>query len=155
MQGSTFSVDIPNISAIQSALADYPAISTPIIQRAIVAAQAVLAKFTTAETVPIKTGNLVQNWGFEVGNLQARYWPRASYAPFVEFGTKPHEIRPVTKRGLANIETGQYFGQLVHHPGTKPNPFLERILAAAQSEIATLFVTALEQVMQAVAEQDA
>ena len=69
MQGSTFSISIPNLPKLQEALADYPAISTPIVQNAVVAAQAILAKFTTAATVPIKTGYLVQNWAFEIGNL--------------------------------------------------------------------------------------
>jgi hypothetical protein len=43
-----------------------------------------LAKFTNASTVPIKTGYLVQNWGFDIGNLQARWYPKAAYAPYVE-----------------------------------------------------------------------
>src|SRR5438270_1075396 len=102
MATAKFSVTIPNLPRLQQALADYPAISAPIIQRAIVAAQAILAKFTTGATVPIRTGYLVQNWAFEVGNLSARWYPRASYAPFVEFGTAPHEIRPVNARVLAN-----------------------------------------------------
>jgi hypothetical protein len=150
---NTFSVSIPNLPALQSALASYPSISQPIIQKAIVATQAILAKYTTAATVPVKTGYLVQNWAFAIGNLQARWYPRASYAPYVEFGTKPHEIRPVNKRVLANVATGQVFGTLVHHPGTKANPFIERIIAAAQPDIETLFVQALNQVNEAIASQ--
>lgn len=153
MQGATFQVTIPQLPQLQEALAQYPAISTPIIQRAVVAAQAVLAKFTTAATVPVRTGYLVQNWAFEVGNLVARWYPRASYAPYVEFGTGPHEIKAVNKRVLANTATGQVFGPLVHHPGTKANPFMERIVAAAQPDIETLFVQALNQVNEAIAAQ--
>lgn len=153
MPGSTFSVSIPNLPALQDALAQYPSISQPIIQKAVVAAQAILAKFTTAATVPVRTGYLVQNWAFEVGNLQARWYPRASYAPYVEFGTGPHEIKAVNKKVLANTATGQIFGPIVHHPGTKANPFLERIIAAAQPDIETLFVQALDQVNEAIASQ--
>src|ERR1700761_1907246 len=122
-----FRVSIPNLAALQEALANYPSIATPIFQRAIVASQAIFAKFTTGATVPIKTGYLVQNWAFEVGNLQARWYPKAKYAPYVEFGTAPHIIRPVKAKVLANEETGQIFGTLVHHPGTKANPYMERI----------------------------
>jgi hypothetical protein len=153
MNGASFSVSIPNLPALQDALAQYPAISQPIIQRAIVAAQAILAKFTTAATVPVKTGYLVQNWAFEVGNLVARWYPRASYAPYVEFGTGPHEIKAVNKKVLANTATGQIFGPIVHHPGTKANPFMERIVAGAQPDIETLFVQALNQVNEALASQ--
>jgi hypothetical protein len=153
MNGATFSVSIPNLPALQDALADYPAISQPIIQNAVVAAQAILAKYTTGATVPIKTGYLVQNWAFEIGNLVARWYPRASYAPFVEFGTGPHEIKAVNKKVLANTQTGQVFGPVVHHPGTKANPFMERIVAAAQPDIAVLFSQALDKVNEAIASQ--
>jgi len=148
-----FSVTIPNLAALQSALANYPAIATPIIQNAVVAAQAILAKFTTAATVPVKSGYLVQNWGFDIGNLQARWYPKASYAPYVEFGTAPHIIRAVNAKVLANAKTGQFFGPVVHHPGTKANPFLERIILASQPDINVLFGQALENITTAIASQ--
>jgi hypothetical protein len=148
-----FQVLIPNLQQLQAALASCPAISAPIIQNAIVAAQAILAKFTTAATVPVKTGYLVQNWGFDIGNFQARWYPKASYAPYVEFGTRPHIIRPVNALALANRETGQFFGTLVHHPGTKANPFMERIVASAQPDITILFGQALEKITGAIASQ--
>lgn len=153
MTGAQFQVQIPQLPALQEALANYPAISTPIIQKAIVAAQAILAKFTVAGIVPVRTGYLVQNWSFEVGNLQARWYPRASYAPFVEFGTAPHIIRTVNKRVLANANTNQIFGTVVHHPGTKANDFMGRILSAAQPEITEMFGQALGQVNEAIASQ--
>lgn len=150
---ATFQVQIPNIPALQDALANYSSIATPIIQKAIVATQAILAKFTNASTVPVRTGYLVQNWAFEEGSLQARWYPRASYAPYVEFGTPPHVIRAVNKRVLANKETGQIFGTRVNHPGTAANPFMERIVNAAQPEINTLFQTAMTQITDAIASQ--
>src|ERR1039458_10220043 len=112
---NNFKVTIPNLSALQSALANSPAIARPIIQNAIVASQAILAKFTTAATVPVRTGYLVQNWAWEVGSLMARCYPKAQYAPFVEFGTAPHIIKPVNAKVLANTKTGEIFGTLVHH----------------------------------------
>lgn len=153
MTGTTFSVSIPNLPAFQDAIAKYPSIATPIVQKAIVAAQAILAKFTVGGIVPIRTGYLVQNWAFEVGNLQARWYPRASYAPYVEFGTPPHVIRPVNKRVLANANTGEIFGTIVHHPGTKPNDFMGRIVAAAQPEITQMFAQALDQIMGEIVSQ--
>ena len=153
MQGSEFKVSIINLQQLQAALAFYPAIATPIVQSAIVASQAVMAKFTNASTVPIRTGYLSQNWGWDVGNLQARWYPKAAYAPYVEFGTAPHEIRPVNKRVLANAKTGEIFGTLVHHPGTKANPFMERIVAAAQPAVDILFGQALDKIAGAIAAQ--
>ena len=153
MADTQFKITIPNLPKLQAALASYPSIAAPIIQSAIVAAQAILAKFTNAGTVPIRTGYLVQNWGFDVGNLQARWYPKAQYAPYVEFGTVPHIIKAVNARVLANSKTGEIFGPLVHHPGTKANPFMERIVASAQPDIETLFVGALDKINLQIASQ--
>lgn len=153
MAGSTFQVQIANLPALQAALASYPTIAAPLIQNAVVAAQAILAKFTTASTVPVRTGYLVQNWGFDVGNFQAQWYPKAQYAPYVEFGTPPHTITAKNARVLANMKTGQIFGPVVHHPGTKANPFMERIVASAQPDIDTLFVGALDMINQQIAAQ--
>jgi hypothetical protein len=151
-----FQVSIPNLPKLQEAMASYPTIALPIMQRAIVATQAILAKNTNASTVPIGPpplgGGLVHNWGWDVGNLQARWYPKQSYAPFVNNGTAPHIIRAKNSRVLANKATGQVFGPVVHHPGTKANPFMSRILAASQADINDLFVQALEQITAAIAE---
>ena len=48
------------------------------------------------------------------------------YAIFVHEGTRPHVIRVAVKKTLANKRMGQMFGKVVHHPGTKANPFLQR-----------------------------
>jgi hypothetical protein len=148
-----FSITIPNLPKLQEALAQAPAIAGPIIQNAIVGAQALLAKAKGVANLPYRTGVLSQNWAFEVGNMRAVYYPRAFYAPYVEFGTAPHDIRPVNARVLANTKTGDIFGTLVHHPGTKANPFMERIVESAQPEIADLFGTALEKIVATIAAQ--
>lgn len=62
----------------------------------------------------------------------------ANYAGFVEFGTRAHEITPNAKRALrfaasasgrrltGSPRTGAavIFATRVHHPGTKPYPFM-------------------------------
>lgn len=62
----------------------------------------------------------------------------APYAAYVELGTRPHVIRPRNKRLLSWTEgkrlsgrprTGaaagaRFFARVVHHPGTKPQPYL-------------------------------
>jgi len=150
-RSATFQVTINKLPQLQAALASYPEITRPTLQSAIVAAQAILAKFTTSATVPVLTGYLLQNWGFDIGDLQARWYPKAAYAPYVEFGTAPHLITAKNARVLANTKTGQIFGPVVHHPGTKANPFLERIMAAAQPDIDALFLGALDKINQQVA----
>ena len=50
------------------------------------------------------------------------------YAASVEMGSRPHVIRSHGPWPLRNRETGQVFGQVVHHPGTKAQPFMRPAL---------------------------
>jgi len=117
------------------------------LQSAIGKSTAVLAKYTTSQDVPWKTGNLAQTFIADVGELWASWMPTASYAGFVEFGTQPHEILPKNGRALfwPGLRTPV---TRVHHPGTKANDYLGRILAASQPEIDDLFYQALQLVVQ-------
>ena len=72
------------------------------------------------------------------------------YAIFVHEGTRPHTIVPVYKKVLANKRTGEIFGKLVHHPGTKPNPFMERAIKNSAKKIEEFFSTALQNVLKAI-----
>lgn len=64
---------------------------------------------------------------FANGLLGARTTATASYAGFVENGTKPHEIRPRRAKMLRFVQNGAVrFANLVRHPGTKPRPFMQQ-----------------------------
>lgn len=52
----------------------------------------------------------------------------APYGLFVEVGTQAHVIRSHGAYPLRNRRTGQVFGQQVHHPGTKAQPYLRPAL---------------------------
>ncbi len=76
---------------------------------------------------PHRTGYLASTVTKEVGVGEASVSANASYARFVEEGTRPHEIRPINGRVLVFQVRGKtVFTPLVHHPGTKPNPFMHR-----------------------------
>lgn len=51
-----------------------------------------------------------------------------TYAAYVELGTAPHVIRAHGPYSLRDAETGESFGPVVHHPGTRPTPFLRPAL---------------------------
>ena len=94
--------------------------------------------------VPRKTGNLART--IQVGRVtddSAQIRAGANYAAVVEFGSRAHLIRPRRKRVLmfsrnpgarrltgsvrtANRRPGQgvIFARIVHHPGTRPHPYL-------------------------------
>jgi hypothetical protein len=54
------------------------------------------------------------------------------YALYVEYGTKPHLITSHGNYPLRS-RTGQVFGKVVHHPGTKAQPFLRPSLDAIRA----------------------
>src|SRR5262249_14614796 len=140
-----FKVEIQGLDQLLANLKEAPAIAAPILQRALAASQAVLAKNTVKGVVPWRTGFLVQSFMAELTSGMLRWFPTASYAGFVEFGTKPHTILP--KRAKALYWPGaDHPVARVNHPGTKSNPFMERIIAASQPEIDVLFGSALTKI---------
>lgn len=51
--------------------------------------------------------------------------PPRLLGPMIAKGTEPHIIEPSGEWPLYNAATRQAFGRLVHHPGTRPNRFLD------------------------------
>jgi hypothetical protein len=76
----------------------------------------------------------------EIGDGEASIQALAPYAMYVVKGTAPHEIRPINASVLA-FEVGgkMVFTPLVHHPGTKPNPFMQRAVEEARSKVDEAF----------------
>lgn len=94
---------------------------------------------------PRKTANLSRSIAIvSVTPRSATVRASANYAAYVEFGTRPHDIYPRRKRALAWAATsagrrlsgtprkatrrGAFGGMIVrrhvHHPGTRPHPFM-------------------------------
>jgi Bacteriophage HK97-gp10, putative tail-component len=61
--------------------------------------------------------------GVDAEGLHADVGTDVSYAIFVEVGTKPHIIRSHGNWPLRSAK-GQVFGRVVHHPGTRAQPYL-------------------------------
>lgn len=89
---------------------------------------------------PRKTANLQRSIKVEaVSDSHVTIEAQASYAVFVERGTRPHIIRPRNTKALrfAASAAGQrlsgsarrgaavIFARVVHHPGTQAQPFME------------------------------
>lgn len=92
-------------------------------------------------------GNLRQRIKVETkSKTRSEIISKAPYSIFVEAGTSPHLIRPKIKKGLANRRTGQYFGKLVHHPGTQANPFMRRALERSMADINNFFREAIKNI---------
>jgi len=59
--------------------------------------------------------------------------PDTDYTNYVVFGTRPHVIKPRNKQALY-WPGAPYPVAVVHHPGTKPNPFMIEALGAIAGE---------------------
>lgn len=92
------------------------------------------------ERAPRRTGRLASSIRREVGAVEAVIGPRAPYAIHIEYGTRPHEIRPVNSRALRFEIGGQLvFAVRVQHPGTRPNPFLRETAEIVGREAEEVF----------------
>lgn len=90
-------------------------------------------------------GNLRQNIRTNITDkLSATVSSEAPYSAAVHEGTRPHLIRPVNAKVLANPRTGEFFGRLVHHPGTRANPFMARAIERAKQKIEQYFREAFD-----------
>ena len=104
------------------------------------------------ESFTPRTGHLQQSIRVDLSNVhegKTEIVADASYAPFVEFGTKPHVIRPKKRHSLRwATEEGYTFAKLVHHPGIKPYPFfrkaIEEYLSEAEESFTEAFLKALK-----------
>jgi len=89
---------------------------------------------------PWRTGKLAGSIVKEVSEGEASIQALAPYAVYVVNGTAPHEIRPVNARVLAFEAGGKLvFTSLVQHPGTRPNPFMQKAAEDARSKAEEAF----------------
>ena len=89
---------------------------------------------------PVKTGILASTVYKQVTDNEGIVGVAASYGKFVVEGTAPHEIRPTNGEVLSFIIRGKHiFTPIVHHPGTKPNPFLQNATEKAKSKMEETF----------------
>ena len=69
-----------------------------------------------------------------IGNSMAVVGTDINYAAPVVYGSRPHIIRPKDKQALW-WRGAQHPVMLVHHPGTKPNPFMQDGLLASLPDV--------------------
>lgn len=150
----TVQVKIENLPELKERLKQAPGIAEPIFQKAVVGSQDILAKYTIGRNsggpVPWITGNLTVSFRRQSGRLWARWFPTAPYAIYVHQGSGPRTITPKNKKALF-WPGAKHPVRSVRHPGTKPNPFMEKILSNAAPEINKMFADALDSVTKKIA----
>lgn len=144
----TFKVQINNLDALKAKFTDAPVQTTSMLQEAILVVPEILASVTVPPIVPYKTGQLSQTFFSTVSAFQATWGPTVNYAAAVEFGTKPHIIKPVNKKALF-WQGAKHPVRQVRHPGSPPNPYMERIIEQASPLINDVFDQALKSIIEA------
>lgn len=74
---------------------------------------------------PVDTGDLRNSVSYSVNGNRLDI-SMNEYGYYVEFGTRPHEIRAKNKAVLSDGK--RIFGKVVQHPGTEANPFIRRTI---------------------------
>lgn len=96
-----------------------------------------------------KTGALRQslfNRAIPTGREVGHDGQRAPHAVFVQLGTKPHEIRPKTKKALRWSAGGKFFfAGKVNHPGYRGDAYLINAATLAVREFSSILDQALKE----------
>jgi len=85
-----------------------------------------------------KTGTLARSITSETEGNKAVCGTNVDYGPHVELGTKPHIITPKTKKALF-WPGASHPVKVVHHPGTRAQPFLRPALLGSIGKIKKIF----------------
>jgi hypothetical protein len=90
------------------------------------------------QNAPRKTGLLAQNHHIEFRGSGTRQSLVAvntmPYAPYVVYGTRPHVILPRHPAEALNWPGAPHPVAIVHHPGTKPNTYMDTSTAQLQEQ---------------------
>ena len=106
------------------------------------------------EAAPVRSGRLASSIRYERNSaggatVSGRIGTHVPYAGYVVGGTLPHLIRPVAARSLHWVSGGQgHFARLVHHPGTRANPFARRAIEEKMDRVRDSYRDAMIEAMR-------
>ena len=119
-------IDLSAIESLGAVLEDYGEDLGKELKTAMVDTVTTMEKYAK-HRCPVDTGKLRASIageikGFEEGSVGTN----TEYAMAVEYGSRPHDIKPNEKKALAFEKGGENIVvKRVKHPGTKAQPFLE------------------------------
>ena len=125
---------------VRRALADPELVAGPI--RRFLNKSALVVEAGAKERSPVDTGRLRSSITHQVASAEATVGTRLIYAPWVEFGTKPHwppmrAMQPWAKRhGFPAGKVGAFLvARAIAKHGTKPQPYLRPALQASLPDV--------------------
>lgn len=90
------------------------------------------------EQAPHRTGNLQRSILYQVDYPIANVNVNEKYGLYVETGTAPHDIVPKNKKALFWAGAANPY-KIVHHPGTRANPFFARAVEMSQEPVKLIY----------------
>lgn len=110
------------------------------------------ANFILAEMearVPVDSGDLRRSLRIKIEGDRIIIGPDTPYASYVEFGTKPHQIKPKKPGGVLVFNAGgqKVYARVVNHPGTKAQPFVRPAFDAWAKSLGPMVAEANVKVM--------
>ena len=95
---------------------------------------------------PVDHGLLKQWFVESIDDEEAHIKSPAEYAAHVNYGTRPHVIRPVNKKALY-WAGAEHPVKLVNHPGIQGRHFVEDSIEAVKGNLDDYFLKALSEVL--------
>ena len=119
-------IDLSSIESLGAALDDYVDDLAKELGISMVDTVVTIEKYAKHKC-PVDTGKLRASITSEVtGFKEGAVGTNTEYAMPVEYGSRPHDIRPKDKKALAFEKGGEnVVVKRVKHPGNKAQPFLE------------------------------
>jgi HK97 gp10 family phage protein len=143
-----FSLKIEGLTELTKSFNKSPQIVVPALQNAIKTSINIIRPVMVKHS-PYKTGKLRQNIYARTTGLTGEVGPNlqvTKYAYFVHEGTRPYDIRPRYKQALY-WKGSLYPVKVVHHPGIKGNPFVEKTLEEVEPYINQIFSNARQSII--------
>ena len=142
-----FNIEIKGLDKLTLALKNSPIIAAKQISRAIALSVALVNRNAKLEAPVGKTGMLKSGIHSKISPLNGKVESTVGYGVFVHEGTSPHIIRPTKKKALY-WKGAAHPVKLVHHPGTKANPFMKRGAERSKLGVQGLFTKAIDNIVK-------
>ena len=147
------SVTIEGLSEFASAIKKEPTVAVNELSKAVAKSIIQIHREAVLEAPvnkqPGEKGNLrKQIRSGMISKLSGAVISNANYSAAVHEGSRPHIIQSTGPWHLRNKRTGQVFGRIVHHPGTRPNPFFIRAIQKSSKKVEGFFELAMTNLLK-------
>jgi HK97 gp10 family phage protein len=144
-----FNVEVKGLKELERDMKRAGGNAKPLIKAALFNSSREIQKNVRREA-PHRTGALQGHVLTEIDYPQAIVSVDEKYGEFVEYGTRPHLIRPKNKKALFWKGALSPYA-VVKHPGTKANPFFKRGFERSENYVKNQFTAVIDRLVRELA----